>query len=121
MNSQVRRSGIVGFPKKEKELPKKLRQEQQEYDSLSELYGEAETEYIYESFSRGSIRRSQQEKHYEDIYQTIFPPKAPRLSLDLGFGKKSKRQGQKMLCSLRTVMGVVTKISDNNIPKSCFY
>jgi hypothetical protein len=66
-------------------------QESKHYESLNEMYGEAETEYIYDSFSRNVNDFGQ--SHYEDIYQTIFPPKQPRQSLSLlgGGGKKSKR------------------------------
>ena len=65
-------------------------QENQIYEELNHLYGEAETEYIYDSFTHCS--RDLDESHYEDIYQTIFPPKQPRQSLSLlGGGKKSKR------------------------------
>ncbi len=67
-------------------------QESKIYETLNQLYGEAETEYIYDSFSRTA--REIDQSHYEDIYQTIFPPKQPRQSLSLlgAGGKKSKRQ-----------------------------
>lgn len=86
---KVKKFGVEGFPKKEKHLAKKLKQERKDYDTLNKLYGEAETEYIYDSFSRNL--KDFEESQYEDIYQTIFPPKQPRLSLDISFGKKSKR------------------------------
>ncbi len=85
---KARRSGVQGFPKKEKQLAKKLRQEQKDYEVLNRIYGEAETEYLYDSFSR---TRDLDESHYEDIYQTIFPPRQSRLPLDISFGRKSKR------------------------------
>ncbi len=85
---KARRSGVPGFPRKEKQLAKKLRQEQKDYEVLNRLYGEAETEYLYDSFSR---TRDLDESHYEDIYQTIFPPRQSRLPLDISFGRKSKR------------------------------
>ena len=87
--ARAQKSGVSGFPKKEKHLAKKLKREQKIYESLNEVYGEAETEYIYDSFSRSA--KNLEEDHYEDIYQTIFPPKQPRLSLDISFGKKSRR------------------------------
>lgn len=86
---KFRKSGVTGFPKKEKLLAKKLKNERKIYESLNMIYGEAETEYIYDSFNRTMPALDQ--SHYEDIYQTIFPPKQPRLSLDISFGKKSKR------------------------------
>ncbi len=105
---KARRSGVPGFPKKEKQLAKKLKQEQRDYEVLNRLYGEAETEYLYDSFSRSAIYSGGgggggggntmintslplDESHYEDIYQTIFPPKQSRLPLDISFGRKSKR------------------------------
>eukprot|EP00094_Tigriopus_californicus_P003786 TCALIF_03642-PA protein Name:"Similar to Vav Protein vav (Drosophila melanogaster)" AED:0.02 eAED:0.02 QI:0/0/0/0.66/0.5/0.33/3/0/716 len=87
--AQFKRSGVPGFPKKEKLLPKRLKQERKVYETLNQLYGEAETEYLYDSFNRSA--KDLEQSHYEDIYQTIFPPKQPRLSLDISFGKKSKR------------------------------
>lgn len=86
---QIRKSGVPGFPKKEKLLPKRLKQERKIYETLNQLYGEAEPEYLYDSFNRSA--KDLEQSHYEDIYQTIFPPKQPRLSLDISFGKKSKR------------------------------
>lgn len=95
---KVRKSGVQGFPKKEKQLYKLLKSERGNYEALNQLYGEAGTEYIYDSFATQLKASSSiiEEDLYtnESIYQTIFPPKAPRLSLaDLSFGssKKSKR------------------------------
>ncbi len=88
---KARRFGVAGFPKKEKNLVKKLKQEQKDYEQLNRTYGEAETEYLYDSFTRPA--RDLDESHYEDIYQTIFPPRQSRLPLDISFGgsKRSKR------------------------------
>ncbi len=88
---------MPGFPKKEKQLLKRLKSEQTNYEAMNQMYGEAGTEYIYDSFATkiSSRARDQHDLYYnEDIYQTIFPPKAPRLSLsDISFGsvKKNKR------------------------------
>ena len=43
--------GVPGFPKKEKQLAKKLKREMSNYEELNRIYGEAETEFIYDSFS----------------------------------------------------------------------
>ena len=48
---KVRKSGVPGFPKKEKQLAKKLKREMSNYEELNRIYGEAETEFIYDSFS----------------------------------------------------------------------
>lgn len=92
---KVLRSGAPGFPKKEKHLFKRLKSERSNYEALEQMYGEAGTEYIYDSFASKIRLRDQEDLYYnEDIYQTIFPPRQPRLSLaDISFGgtKKSKR------------------------------
>ena len=56
------------------------------------MYGEAGTEYIYDSFATKVRLRDQQDLYFnEDIYQTIFPPRQPRLSLaDISFGGVKK-------------------------------
>ena len=60
------------------------------------MYGEAGTDYIYDSLATRARLRDKQDLCYnEDIYQTIFPPKQPRLSLAdafAGAGKKNKRK-----------------------------
>ena len=48
---KVRKSGVPGFPKKEKQLAKKIKREMSNYEELNRIYGEAETEFIYDSFS----------------------------------------------------------------------
>jgi guanine nucleotide exchange factor VAV len=92
---KVSKAGIPGFPKKEKHLLKRLKSERGDYEALEQMYGEAGTEYVYDSFATKVRLRDQHDLYYnEDIYQTIFPPKQPRLSLaDISFGgtKKSKR------------------------------
>ena len=60
--------------------------------SDKQMYGEAGTEDIYDSFAtRVRVRDKQDLCYNEDIYQTIFPPKQPRLSLaDISFGGTGK-------------------------------
>ena len=60
--------------------------------SEKKMYGEAGTEDIYDSFAtRVRVRDKQDLCYNEDIYQTIFPPKQPRLSLaDISFGGTGK-------------------------------
>ena len=105
--SKVRKSGVEGFPKKEKYLEERLDHERNTYQELTNLYGEAGTEKVYESFADNhkSIYSTYGESAYgttgadayyagkigDDIYHTIFPPKAPRLSLNIST-KKKKRQ-----------------------------
>ena len=108
--SKVRKSGVEGFPKKEKYLAERLDVERNTYQDLTNLYGEAGTEKVYESFADthksiystygegtyGSYGTSGADAYYagkigDDIYHTIFPPKAPRLSLNIST-KKKKRQ-----------------------------
>ena len=66
------------------------------YEALEQMYGEAGTDYIYDSLATRARLRDKQDLCYnEDIYQTIFPPKQPRLSLAdafAGAGKKNKRK-----------------------------
>ena len=59
------------------------------------MYGEVGTDQIYDSFASKVRLRDQQDLYYnEDIYQTIFPPKQPRLSLADAFSinKQNKRK-----------------------------
>lgn len=95
-SAKVVKSGVPGFPSKEKQLNKRLLSEQGNYEALEQMYGEAGTEDIYDSFASRSRLRDRQDLYYnEDIYQTIFPPRQPRLSLaDISFGniKKNKRK-----------------------------
>ena len=59
------------------------------------MYGEVGTDQIYDSFASKVRLRDQQDLYYnEDIYQTIFPPKQPRLSLADAFAinKQNKRK-----------------------------
>ena len=105
--SKVRKSGVEGFPKKEKNLTARLESERNTYQELNNIYGEAGNEKIYESFidshksiystyGEGTYGTSGADAYYagkigDDIYHTIFPPKAPRLSLNIST-KKKKRQ-----------------------------
>jgi len=57
-----------GFPAKEGRLAKRLKRERGDYEEMSRLYGEAETEYLYDSFTRS--KEDLEQSHYEDIYQT---------------------------------------------------
>ncbi len=92
-HTEESRAHVPGFPKKESQLAKRLHKEQGDYEVLNHLYGEAETEYLYDSFST-SLREevSAEDSHYEDIYQTIFPPRQSRLPLDISFRRKNKRE-----------------------------
>jgi guanine nucleotide exchange factor VAV len=107
--SKLKKSGVEGFPKKEKYLAERLEHERNTYQDLTNIYGEKGTEQVYESFvdNQKSIYStygneanlygtSGADAYYagkigEDIYHTIFPPKAPRLGLNIS-AKKKKRQ-----------------------------
>lgn len=95
-SSKVLRSGVAGFPTKEKQLLKRLKSEKGNYEALEQMYGEAGTEDIYDSFASRVRLRDRQDLYYnDDIYQTIFPPRQPRLSLaNISFAgtKKNKRK-----------------------------
>ena len=90
------KSGVSGFPKKEKQLEHRIQVEQSHYQELNELYGNAGTEYVFESFAAPTRTADSLYEKYEGIYQTLFPPKAPRLSLNVaatpGAKRKKKRQ-----------------------------
>ena len=95
-HEKVLKTGVAGFPRKEKQLHKRLKSERGNYEALEQMYGEAGTDYIYDSLATRARLRDKQDLCYnEDIYQTIFPPKQPRLSLAdafAGAGKKNKRK-----------------------------
>ena len=101
-------SPIKGFPKKEKKLEKKIQNEEQIYDELRNYYNTvvSNNESIYSPArspltrppdSPGSPSQGQEdhnqtvESAYEDIYQTICSPRKSRMSLDITFSKKNKR------------------------------
>ncbi len=96
-SDKVLRSGVAGFPRKEKQLSKRLKTERGNYEALEQMYGEAGTEDIYDSFA-SQVRLSDRQDFYynEDIYQTIFPPRQPRLSLaNISFGNGTKKNKRK--------------------------
>jgi len=97
-HEKVLNSGFAGFPRKEKQLHKRLKSERGNYEALEQMYGEAGTEDIYDSFAtRVRVRDKQDLCYNEDIYQTIFPPKQPRLSLaDISFGGTGKKNKRKL-------------------------
>ena len=94
-----------GFPKKEKKLEKKIQHEEQLYDELRNYYNTvvSNNESIYsasparsstvtQSPSPGQADHNQTaDSAYEDIYQTICSPRKSRMSLDITFSKKNKR------------------------------
>jgi len=65
---RARAAGVSGFPTKETRLVKRLKRERGDYEEMSRLYGEAETDYLYDSFTRS--KDDLEQSHYEDIYQT---------------------------------------------------
>ena len=91
---KVSRSGIKGFPKREKQLKERMEAEEHTYEALGQLY--AETEYYYQPAIPKVPKENFYSEKYEDIYQKVIPPKAPRLSLGDVAGtlskKKKKRQ-----------------------------
>jgi len=96
-------SQIHGFPKKEKKLDRKIQTEEQIYESLRNYYNTvvSNNESIYSPVqspqtpvSNNSSFISDHQKSssiYDDIYQTICSPRKSRMSLDISFSKKSKR------------------------------
>ena len=80
------------------------------------MYGEAGTEDIYDSFAtRVRVRDKQDLCYNEDIYQTIFPPKQPRLSLaDISFGGTGKK-------NLKNFSSYWSTIYVDNEHKQVFY
>ena len=91
-------SPINGFPKKEKKLEKKIRNDDQIYDNLRNYYNTvvSNNESIY-SPQKSDPRSPQKEADtaetiYDDIYQTICSPRKSRMSLDILSPKKSKRE-----------------------------
>ncbi|XP_071746379.1 protein vav isoform X2 [Lepeophtheirus salmonis] len=92
--NKVKRSSVPGFPKKEKHLAKKIKNEENIYSSMKEIYGDAETEYIYDSFAKDIYNDTQD--NYENIYQTICAPKTQRFSLEI-FGSSLKSKSKRDL------------------------
>ncbi len=103
---KVLKSGVGGFPRKDcsgDKLLKRLKSEKGNYEELEKQICSQDLLYS-DSFGQGQGGNSNkirgQESMYfnEDIYQTIFPPKQPRLSLaDIssfatGAGKRNKRK-----------------------------
>ena len=100
---KVLKSGVEGFPPRkgngnnDKLLNKRLKSEKGNYEELEQMYKCNNTEDLYDSFAhRVRVREGKENMYFnEDIYQTIFPPKQPRLSLAdtfAGAGKKNKRK-----------------------------
>ena len=91
-------SQISGFPKKEKKLEKKIQNEEQIYDSLRNYYNTvlSNNESIYSPQKldpKSPIKEAEiPDNIYDDIYQTICSPRKSRMSLDISFSKKSKRE-----------------------------
>ena len=95
-----------GFPKKEKKLEKKIQTEERVYDDLRNYYNTivSNNESIYSPAkspaSLQSVRLASPgpgpapgpDNGYEDIYQTICSPRKSRMSLDISFSKKNKRE-----------------------------
>ncbi len=105
-SSELNYFSSQGFPKKEKKLEKKIQNEEQLYDDLRNYYNTvvSNNESIYspgparspqprpQSPSQGHGDHNQTaDSAYEDIYQTICSPRKSRMSLDITFSKKNKR------------------------------
>jgi len=97
-SSKFLTSQIPGFPKKEKKLEKKIQNEEQVYESLRNYYNTvvSNNESIYspkKTDIKSPIKEAEiQDNIYDDIYQTICSPRKSRMSLDISFSKKSKRE-----------------------------
>jgi len=91
-------SQVAGFPKKEKKLEKKIQNEEQIYEGLRNYYNTvlSNNESIYSPKKpdpKSPIKEvDNPDNIYDDIYQTICSPRKSRMSLDISFSKKSKRE-----------------------------
>jgi len=97
-SSKFLASQVPGFPKKEKKLEKKIQNEEQIYDNLRNYYNTvlSNNESIYSPKKvdvKSPVKETENPDNiYDDIYQTICSPRKSRMSLDISFSKKSKRE-----------------------------
>ena len=63
---KVLKSGVAGFPRKEKLLSKRLKSERGNYEQLENLYGQAGTEDVYDSFTNRIRLRDKENMYYNE-------------------------------------------------------